>query len=113
MACWQRPDRSEVTLHSDRGTQFTGAEYQQFLKDHRIVSSMSDVGHFGDNAAAEGFFVKPNRVRVYWRRHLTLAEARTDVFDCIERFHNPLIQRRLDTKDQAFRLLTQSSVETG
>lgn len=35
------------------------------------------------------------------------------MFDYIERFHNPLIQRRLDAKDQAFGLLTQSSVETG
>ena len=113
MASWQRSDRSPVILHSDRGTQFTCAEYQQFLKDHHIVSSMSDVGHCGDNAAAEGFFGKLKRERVHRRRYLTLAEARSDVFDYIERFHNPLIQRRLDAKDQAFRLLTQQSVETG
>ena len=79
MACWQRQDRSEVILHSDRGTQFTNVEYQQFLKDHRIVSSMSDVGHCGEraayNAAAEGFFGNLKRERVYRRRHLTLAEA--------------------------------------
>ena len=30
MASWQRSDRSPVILHSDRGTQFTSAEYQQF-----------------------------------------------------------------------------------
>jgi putative transposase len=113
MASWQRSDRNPVILHSDRGTQFTSAEYQQFLKDQHIVSSMSDVGHCGDNAAAEGFFGKLKRERVHRRRYLTLAEARSDVFDYIERFHNPLIQRRLDAKDQAFRLLTQQSVETG
>lgn len=113
MACWQRPGRSEVILHSDRGTQFTSAEYQQFLKDNHIVNSMSDVGHCADNAAAEGFFGKLKRERVHRRRYLSLAEARTDVFDDIERFHNPLIQRRLDAEDEAFRLLTQSSVETG
>lgn len=110
MACWQRPDRSEVILHSDRGTQFTSTEYQQFLKDHHIVSNMSDVGHCGDNAAAEGFFGKLKRERVHRRRYVTLAEARSDVFDYIERFHNPIIQRRLDARDQAFRLLTQQSV---
>lgn len=113
MACWQRSDRSEVILHSDRGTQFTSAEYQQFLKDHHIISSMSEVGHCGDNAAAEGFFGKLKRERVHRRRYLTLAEARRDVFDYIERFHNPIIQRRLDARDQAVRLLTQPSVETG
>jgi putative transposase len=113
MAGWQRPDRSPVILHSDRGTQFTSAEYQQFLADHHIISSMREVGHCGDNAAAEGFFGKLKRERVHRRRYLTLAEARSDVFDYIERFHNPLIQRRLDARDQAFRLLTQPSVETG
>lgn len=30
----------------------------------------------------------------------------------VECFHNPRKQRRLDVKDQAFRLLTQQSVET-
>jgi putative transposase len=102
-----------VILHSNRGTQFTSAEYQPFLKDHHIVSSMSGVGHCGDNAAAEGFFGKLKRERIHRRRHLMLAEARADVFDYIERFHNPIIQKRLDARDQAFRLLTQPSVETG
>ena len=114
MACWQRPDRrSPVILHSDRGTQFTSADYQQFLKDHHIISSMSAVGHCGDNAAMEGFFGLLKRERVHRRRYLTLTEARADVFDYIERFHNPRMQRRLDAHDQAFRLLIQPSVETG
>jgi transposase InsO family protein len=33
MAIWQRTDHTPVILHSDRGTQFTSAEYQQFLKE--------------------------------------------------------------------------------
>ena len=53
MACWQRPKREPVILHSDRGRQFSSYEYQQFLKDHHITLSMSDVGHCGDNAPAE------------------------------------------------------------
>ena len=61
----------------------------------------------------EGFFGLLKRERVHRRRYLTLAEARVDVFDYIERFHNPLRQRRLDIQDQTFRLLTQPSVETG
>lgn len=113
MACWQRPDRAPVILHSDRGTQFTSADYQQFLKDHQIISSMSAVGHCGDNAAMEGFFGLLKRERVYRRRYLTLAEARADVFDYIERFHNPRLQRRLDAQTEAFNLLTQPSVKTG
>jgi putative transposase len=113
MACWQRPDRRSVVLHSDRGTQFTSSDYQRFLIDHNITSSMSDVGHCGDNAAAEGFFGMINRERIHRRHYLSLADARSDVFDYIERFHNPRMQRRLDAQDQKFYALTQPSAKTG
>jgi len=98
MACWQRPGRNHpLVLHSHRGTQFTSYEYQQFLKDHRITLSMSDVGHCGDNAPAEGFFGMLKRERINRRRYRTVVDTRADVFDYIERFHNPRIQRRLDS----------------
>lgn len=113
MACWQRTDREFVVLHSDRGTQFTSSDYQRFLADHRITSSMSEVGHCGDNAAAEGFFGMLKRERVHRRRYLSLVDARSDVFDYIERFHNPRMQRRLDVQDQKFYALTQPSAKSG
>jgi len=53
------------------------------------------------------------RERIHRQRYLTLADARADVFDYIERFHNPRMQRRIDARDQAFKALTQLSVETG
>lgn len=113
MACWQRPTRAPVILHSDRGTQFTSYAYQQFLTDHHITLSMSDVGHCGDNAPAEGFFGMLKRERINRRRYLTVADARSDVFDYIERFHNPRMQRRLDALDQQFSALTQPSAIAG
>lgn len=113
MAGWQRPDRQPVVLHSDRGTQFTSYEYRQFLKDHHITLSMSAVGHCGDNAPAEGFFGMLKRERVNRRRYLTRADARSDVFDYIERFHNPRIQRRIDSPKQGAPTLTQPSAVSG
>ncbi len=113
MACWQRPERRPLILHSDRGTQFTSYEYQQFLEDHCITMSMSDVGHCADNAPAEGFFGLLKRERVNRRRYLTVADARSDVFDYIERFHNPRIRRRLDALTPANCVLTQPSAKTG
>jgi putative transposase len=56
---------------------------------------MSDIGHCGANAAAEGFFGKLKRERVHRRRYLALVEAQADVFDYIERFHNPQLDNRL------------------
>jgi putative transposase len=71
---------------------------------------MSDVGHCGDNAPAEGFFGMLKRERINRRRHLTVADARADVFDYIARFHNPRIQRRLDSLAQGVSVvLTQPS----
>ena len=113
MACWQRPGHQAVILHSDRGTQFTSYEYQKFLKGHRITLSMSEVGHCGDNAPAEGFFGMLKRERVNRRRYPTVDDARADVFDYIEGFHNTRIQRRLDSREREVNALTQPSAETG
>lgn len=88
MALWQRPKDRPVILHSDRGTQYTSHDYQAFLKDHGVVSSMSGVGSCYDNAVAESFFGLLKRERVNRRRYLTRVEARADVFDYIERFYN-------------------------
>ena len=74
---------------------------------------MSAVGSCADNAAMEGFFGLLKRERVNRRTYQTRAEARADVFDYIERFHNPRRRRRLQTKTQKESLLTQPSVETG
>ena len=113
MALWQRPTRHPVILHSDRGTQFTSEEYQRFLKGHNIVCSMSAVGSCADNAAAEGFFGQLKRERVNRRRYRTRAEARSDIFDYIERFYNPRQRRKLEQPKHNEITLTQPSVKTG
>jgi transposase InsO family protein len=45
-------------------------EYQLFLKDHNIISSMSAVGSCYDNAAAESFFGVLKRERVHRRNYV-------------------------------------------
>lgn len=99
MAIWSRRGDQQVILHSDRGCQFTSDDYQRFLGKHLLVSSMSAVGHCGDNAACESFFGLLKRERVYRRDYRTLDEARSDVFDYIERFHNPRMRQRLARQD--------------
>lgn len=100
MAVWQRQGETPVILHSDRGTQFTSGDYQRYLGSNRLVSSMSAVGHCGDNAACEGFFGMLKRERVHHRRYRTQDEARADLFEYIERFHNPRMRRRVAAQDQ-------------
>ncbi|MCA9498062.1 MAG: IS3 family transposase, partial [Nitrospira sp.] len=48
----------------------------------------SGVGNCYGNAVAESFFGLLKRERVHRRRYRTRAEARSDIFDYIERFYN-------------------------
>jgi putative transposase len=113
MALWQRADNQEVILHSDRGCQFTSDEYGRFLEGHNLICSMSAVGSCADNAACEGFFGMLKRERVNRKRYLTRAEARSDVFDYIERWYNPRRRRAKVMLNPKRKLLTKLSVEMG
>jgi len=59
---------------------------------------MSAVGHCGDNAACEGFFGRLKRERVARQSYQTRDEVRADLFDYIERFHNPRMRLRVARK---------------
>jgi putative transposase len=113
MALWQRLARTPVILHSDRGCQFTSEEYQRFLEAHQVICSMSAVSSCADNAAAESFFGVLKRERVNRQHYRSRAEARADIFDYIERCHNPRQRRRLEMQKREQLLLTQPSVITG
>ena len=52
----QRNPPPGLVQHSDRGSQYAGAAYQQLLADHEIVCSMSRRGNCWDNACVESFF---------------------------------------------------------
>ena len=96
MSLWQKKNKEAVILHSDRGSQYTSHEYQQFLKDHHVMSSMSAVGSCYDNAAAESFFGVLKRERVNRQHYLTRAQARADIFDYIEQFYDKQKRRKLE-----------------
>ncbi len=102
MAVWQKQGNVESILHSDRGSQFTSGDYQRLLKANGLVSSMSAVGHCADNAACEGFFGVMKRDRINKKNYRTLDQAKSDIFDYIERFHNPRMRRRLAVQDDKF-----------
>lgn len=88
MAVWRRNPANKVTVHSDRGSQYTSYEWQSFLKDHGLESSMSRRGNCHDNAVAESFFQLLKRERIKKRIYSTREDARTDVFNYIEMFYN-------------------------
>ena len=88
MALWRRQPHAPVMVHSDQGCQ----EWQTFLREHNLVSSMSRRGNCHDNAVAESFFQLLKRERIRRRVYATRDDARADVFNYIEMFYNS--QRR-------------------
>jgi putative transposase len=59
------------------------------MTDHGITCSMSRSGNCWDNAAMESFFSSLKTERTARKTYRTRDDARADVFDYIERFHNP------------------------
>ena len=49
---------------------------------------MSGAGNCDDNAVAESFFGRLKHERIHRRHYLTRAEAKTDIFDYIERSYS-------------------------
>jgi putative transposase len=88
-AVWQRKPKAKVMIHSDKGSQFSGSEWQVFLGQHNLEASMSRGGNCHENAVAERFFLLLKRERVRRCTYLTREAARQDVFDYIEMFYNP------------------------
>jgi putative transposase len=69
--------------------QYTSHDWQDFLKEHRLQSSMSRRGNCQDNAVAESFFQLLKRERIRRKTYPDRESARRDVFDYIEMFDNP------------------------
>jgi putative transposase len=79
-------------FHSDRGTQYTSAEFDAFTTRHGIRRSLGRTGVCWDNAAAESFFATLKNEMYYRQSFPTRARARFAVAEYIEVFYN---RRRL------------------
>ena len=89
MAIWRRGKPDALLHHSDRGSQYTSEQFQRLMADHGVICSMSRAGNVWDNAAMESFFSSLKTERTDRKTYRTRDEARSDVFDYIERFYNP------------------------
>ena len=88
MAISRRRPGEGVMHHSDRGCQYASHAYQQLLKEHGMIGSMSRKGNCWDNAVMERFFGSLKSERVSHKKYATRAEAKADVVDYIEMFYN-------------------------
>jgi transposase InsO family protein len=82
----------DAIFHSDRGCQYTSAEFHRFCKDNLIRTSLGRTGVCWDNAAAESFFAALKNEMYYRHTFTTRARARFAAAEYIEVFYN---RRRL------------------
>jgi putative transposase len=75
-------------FHSDRGAQYTSAEYARFCQANRVRTSVGRTGVCWDNAAAESFFGALKNEMYYRQPFPDRARARFAVADYIEVFYN-------------------------
>jgi putative transposase len=88
MAASQRELKPSILIHSDRGVQYRGNEYQEALERHGISCSMSRKGNCWDNAVMESFFSRLKVELIYAENYKMVDEARTGIFEYIEIFYN-------------------------
>jgi putative transposase len=65
----------DAIFHSDRGTQYTSAEFDAFTAKNRIRRSLGRTGVCWDNAAAESFFAALKNEMYYRQSFATRARA--------------------------------------
>jgi putative transposase len=88
MATQQRRPDGGVVHHSDRGSQYGSFDFQKELELAGVTCSMSSTGNCFDNAAMESFFSSLKVECIQGRVYQTREQARTDLFDWIERWYN-------------------------
>ena len=83
-------------FHSDRGYQYTSAQFHMRLKNHHMKQSMSRVAHCIDNGPMEGFWGILKR-EMYYGHHFTNRDNLIDaITDYIDYYNNRRLQRNLN-----------------
>ena len=89
LAIATRQPKPGLIVHSDRGTQYASHDFQNLLKRHGLIPSMSGKGNCWDNAVAERFFLSLKIERVWQRKYATPIEAMHDIANYIVGYYNP------------------------
>lgn len=79
---------SRAIFHSDRGSNYTSAEFAATLAGHDMRQSVGRTGICYDNAMAESFFAALKNERVRRTQYPTREHARTDISRYIEFRYN-------------------------
>ena len=85
-----------AVLHSDQGWHYQHAAYQNSLKKHNIIQSMSRKGNCLDNAMVENFFGLMKSELLYPGKYTSAEVFKKDLIEYIEYYNNERIKLRLN-----------------
>ena len=88
MAVARRRPGPGLLVHSDRGCQYTAAEYRAAAGGHGAALSFSRKGNCWDNAPMESFFASLKKELVYRESFATRSAAERAIFEYVEVFYN-------------------------
>ncbi len=92
----RRPDKqSGLIFHSDRGSQYCSADFQQMLQTHGIRSSMSRKGDCWDNACSEALFASLKKECLRRRRFATRRQAKDEIIGWLARYNSQRLHSTL------------------
>lgn len=88
MALARRNPAPGLIHHSDRGAQYSSAEYRRLLTENGMTISMSATGDPYDNAVVESFFSNLKNELTHHQVFQSREHARLAIFNYIEVFYN-------------------------
>lgn len=83
-------------FHSDRGFQYTSAQFHTRLKEHQMKQSMSRVAHCIDNGPMEGFWGILKREMYYGHRFTDRSTLVNAIMNYMDYYNNQRLQRKLN-----------------
>jgi putative transposase len=95
MALAARRPAPGLLFHSDRGSQYTSADFRTLLAEHLVVQSLSRRAQCWDNAVAESWFGTYKLELIEGRTWPSIATLRSATFAWIEGWYN--LRRRHST----------------
>ena len=95
MAYFRRKPEAGLIVHSDRGSQYCGHEFQNALKGYKMLSSMSRKGDCWDNAPTESLWGHLKVARLRGRRFATRRAAMDEVMDWLGFYNSTRLHQTL------------------
>ncbi|MBP7025759.1 MAG: IS3 family transposase [Leptotrichiaceae bacterium] len=87
-AYYVRGRKSNIIIHTDRGSQYMSKEYRDYCKSSKMIVSYSRKGNPYDNACIESFHATLKKEYIHHKKFDTIEEIKVGIFEYIEKWYN-------------------------